>query len=214
MEPLALPLPVILDEPRQAVQPRALVRWADLWWGTFAATLVPVSLIWDFSWESTIGVDRFWSPPHLATHLGVWLSGLLGLRLVLAFTLARRRGGSAAGISLGPLSGPAGAWILLWSALELQAAFLFDSWWQQAYGLGAGLWHPPQILKATGFFSLLFGALMLCCGARTQRASAPRARPATLFLNWHGGLLLALCTLVMTMTNYPNLQHTASFYLV
>ena len=37
---------------------------------------------------------------------------------------------------------------------------------------------------------------------------------SALLLRWHGGLLLALCALVLIMTNYPNLQHTRSFYLI
>lgn len=139
------------------VDERASVRAFDLLWGTIAATLIPVSLIWDFSWESTIGVDRFWSPPHLATHIGVWLSGLLGARLVFVFTLARHRGAPECAVSIGGLCGPSGAWILLWGAATVQVALLLDNWWQLAYGLGAGLWHPPQILKATGFFTLLLG---------------------------------------------------------
>src|SRR6267378_3034459 len=190
----------------------AAVRSIDLWWAAFAATLIPAGLIWDFSWESSIGVDRFWSPPHLATHIGVWLSGLLAVRLIFTFTLSRARGGSTAGVSIGRLCGPSGAWILLWGAVTLQAALLFDNWWQKAYGLSAGLWHPPQILKATGFFSLLFGAVVLCAGARSNGA-LPGRMPTRLLI-WHGGLLLTMCGVVLTMKNYPNWQHTASFYMI
>src|SRR5437773_1141450 len=136
MNGIALAKPVPLGESRTGAQELELIRPFDLWWAAFAATLIPVSLIWDFSWESTIGVDRFWSPPHLATHIGVWLCGLLGARLVLAFMFTRNRGGSAAGVNIGPLCGPSGAWLLLWGAMTMQAALLLDNWWQQAYGLG------------------------------------------------------------------------------
>jgi len=195
-----------------AVAERASFGVFDLWWVTLAATLIPVSLIWDFSWESTIGVDRFWSPPHLATHIGVWLSGLLGARLLFVFTLARHRGWPASGVSIGGLCGPSGAWILLWGAAAVQVALLLDNWWQQAYGLGAGLWHPPQILKAIGFFTLLFGGVVLWAGARSSGIAM--ARTATTLLVWHGGLLLTMCTVVLTMKNYPNWQHTAGFYKI
>jgi len=82
-----------ISTPRTSATPRATpsVTRLDLAWAVLACTAVPLSLLWDFSWESSIGVDRFWSPPHLATHVGVWLSGLLGLRLILRLTLARRR---------------------------------------------------------------------------------------------------------------------------
>src|SRR2546425_412611 len=109
---------------------RTRVRPSDLWWAVFAATLIPASLIWDFSWESTIGVDRFWSPPHLATHVGVWLSGLLGIRLLVGARRSRRRGERTLAVNLGPLCAPSGAWVLLWGAGLMQAAFLLDNWWQ------------------------------------------------------------------------------------
>ncbi|PYJ06729.1 MAG: hypothetical protein DME25_05855 [Verrucomicrobia bacterium] len=128
----------------------------------------------------------------------------------MAYTLARRRDGMATGVRLGPLCGPAGAWVLLWSALLLQAASLLDNWWQQSYGLGAGLWAPPQLLKAAGFFMLLFCGVMLCAGARASGAS----RMSAPLLVWHGGLLLTLCAVFLTMANYPNRQHAAFFYLV
>jgi hypothetical protein len=178
-----------------------------------AATLIPVSLIWDFSWESTIGVDRFWSPPHLTTCIGVWLCGLVGARLALIFTRAGHRGRSASGVNIGPLCGPSGAWILLWGAATMQAALLLDNWWQQAYGLGAGLWPPPQVLKATGFFTQLFGGVVLCAGARGQGV-ASRRTTATVLWCWQGGLLLTMCAVVLTLKNYPNWQHTAGFHKI
>jgi hypothetical protein len=198
---------------RDRVVGRELLRPMDLWWVALAATLIPVGLIWDFSWESTIGRDRFWSPPHLAIHLGVWLSGLLGARLVFAFTRARRQGGPDLGVRVGPWSAPSGAWLLLWGAAAMQVAFLLDNWWQQTYGLGAGLWHPPQILKAVGFFALLCGGMVLWAGARLSRSVQARA-PLAALPSWHGGLLVTMCAVVLMMTNYPNLQHAASFYLL
>ena len=179
----------------------------ELWWSAIAATLIPVSLLWDYSWESSIGVDRIGSPPHLATHIGIGLGGLLGLQLIAWLTLARKRGELADGVRLGPFCGPAGAWILLWGAAAFQCAFLFDNWWQQTYGLGAGLWHPPQILKATAFFAVLLGGIALSSAAKSRG----HLKLATAFLIWNGGLLLTLCALVLAMTNLPNVQHTAKF---
>src|SRR5258708_1197737 len=100
MNDIVLPRPLAIETQFAGAQRGAEVKSADLWWAAFAATLIPIGLLWDFSWESSIGADRFWSPPHLAVHVGVWLCGLLGGRLVLEFTLARRRGCPAAGVSL------------------------------------------------------------------------------------------------------------------
>ena len=200
------------NEPERTAGREASIGAVDLSWAAFAAALIPLGLLWDFSWECSIGVDRYWSPPHIATYAGVWLGGVLGAKLVVACTLAQRHGCAAQGVRVGPWRGPSGAWVLLWSAVLWQGASLFDGWWQRAYGLGAGLWHPPQILKAAGFFGELFGALMLC---RAARAGGCLSVAKGKWLSaWHGGLLVTLCALMLTMTSYPNLQHTGSFYLL
>src|SRR5262245_957749 len=51
-----------------------------------AAALVPISLLWDFSWESTVGIDLFWSWPHVATYLAVAFAGSIALTLVFTAT--------------------------------------------------------------------------------------------------------------------------------
>src|SRR4051812_25966889 len=88
-----------------------------------AAAGVPLSLLWDFSWESTIGIDRVSALPHTATYAAVALAGLAGL--MIAFRTTRD-----AGVRLGRCSAPMGAWLALWGALLFPAAFVFDRWWQ------------------------------------------------------------------------------------
>ncbi|HXZ84784.1 MAG TPA: hypothetical protein VEI82_04765, partial [Myxococcota bacterium] len=119
---------------------------------------VPLTLFWDFAWESTIGVDAFASPPHAANYAAAALAAAAALQLALAAT---RRG---EGIALGPVRAPLGAWITLWGALALVAALLFDRWWQASYGLTAGIWYPPQMAKALGYFALVAGAWMVWLG--------------------------------------------------
>jgi len=177
---------------------------ADLCYFAISATLIPVSLIWDFSWESSIGVDRFWSPPHLATYVGVWLNGLLAFGLLFRFSFSKTH--SASGVRLAGLYAPSGAWVILWGVMLVQATLLLDNWWQKTYGLGAGLWPPPQILKTIGFFSILIGGSLLRSAARSGDHASD------LFLSWYGGLLLTLAAVVLTMTNLTNRQHTAFFY--
>ena len=198
---------------------RASTTALDLVWAFVAGTAIPLSLLWDFSWESSIGVDRFWSPPHLATHTAVWLNALLSLWLIFKCTVARRADDEVAKINIGPLRGPSGAWVLLWSALLFEATIPLDLWWQRAYGLGAGLWPPPQILKTVSFFGMLFGSMLLAVARRNAGAAANDVRSSCNIFNelrvaWFGGLAVALCALILVMTNYPNRQHTAFFYLV
>src|SRR6266702_3698151 len=121
MNGIAVARPTACGVRTAAAQCRVQVQAFDLGLAALAATLIPVSLIWDFSWESTIGVDRFWSPPHLTTHVGVWLSGLLGIRLLVGARRSRRRGERTLAVNLGPLCAPSGAWVLLWGAGLMQA---------------------------------------------------------------------------------------------
>ena len=204
----------------------------ELWCAAIASTLIPIGLLWDFSWENTIGIDRFWSPPHLTVNAGVWLMGLLGVRLVAKFSRTRNRGEQEIGIRIGPLAAPAGAWIFLWGAALFQLALPLDNWWQQAYGLGAGLWHPPQILKAVSFVTILFGAMALSgtqsdlvTGAglsqpqhvleRSEplRLGQPRSNVSAFFI-WHSGLLLTIGAIFLTVESYANWQHGAWFYKI
>ena len=173
------------------------------WLATLAATLIPLSLIWDYSWETSIGVDRMWSPPHVATHLAVWLFAIIALTSLVCCTRAGQ-----GGIKLGPLRAPAGAWLLLWGVVAFETAFLFDNWWQLAYGLGAGIWHPPQILKAAAFIVLEIGVLALCRGARGFETN----RLAQLRFAWNAGMLLALICLMLGTALLANEQHAAPFY--
>src|SRR6476660_3224613 len=88
-------------------------RRKGLWLMLLGAAGIPLSLVWDYSWECTIGVDLFWGPPHSATYLAVFFAGLGAVSMI-------RKNGE--GVRLGPLSGPAGAWIGIWGALAFAAA--------------------------------------------------------------------------------------------
>ncbi len=199
-------------ETARPVAAGAVTSWLIYLWLLAGSTLIPVSLVWDFSWESTIGVDRFWSPPHVATHLGVWLSALLGARLVFDATWAARRGSAKIGVSIFRLRGLAGAWVLLWGGGVMLAAYILDAWWQKAYGLGAGIWTPPQLLKTVGFFALLLGGLMVLATARNANVLSSKVAP--LLLCWQGGLLVMMAAVVLSARNYPNWQHGAPFHLI
>lgn len=150
-----------------------------------AAVAVPLSLLWDLSWESTVGVDSLWAPPHLATYAAVTLAGFGAL------------GQFGVGVRLGKLRAPLGAWVALWGAVAFVAAVLFDRWWQAGYGLAAGIWHPPQLVKAVAFFAVAFGAWW--------------ARPRSAI---GGACVLAMIAVVTLAENFPNRQHAAFFHQI
>ncbi|MBS0659060.1 MAG: hypothetical protein JSR82_12535 [Verrucomicrobia bacterium] len=147
-----------------------------------AAAAVPACLLWDFSWESTVGVDLVWAPPHLALYLALACAALIALGTL-------RRSSPA----------PAGPGWVLWGALAYLAAHFFDRWWQSLYGLSAGVWHPPQMLKALAFVAVGYGAW------RAARADAAASALA-------GGALLALAAAMLLPSLLANRQRGAEFW--
>jgi hypothetical protein len=175
--------------------------------GAFA---LPVSLLWDFSWESTVGIDKFFAPPHVLTFAAMLMAAVGAAGLM--FFPARGTSALPGSIQLLRVSAPPGAWLVAWGALAFATAVLFDRWWQSAYGLGAGIWHPPQMLKATTFFATLAGVWFL--GSAAQRDSNPASAWAAWLFPFAGGLLLVLIAIVTITQSYPNRQHSASFHQI
>lgn len=179
------------------------------WILLLAAAGIPLSLVWDFAWESTVGVDPVWSLPHTANYLAVGIGGFAALGLLLA--TSRAGAARAGGVRLGGLHAPLGVWLVIWGAVAFVTAVWFDRWWQSSYGLAAGIWHPPQILKAVAFVALVAGAWLSALPRQNQ--SSPEINPgaALLFLT-AGGAVLALITVFTLTSIYPNRQHSAAFY--
>jgi hypothetical protein len=175
----------------------------------FAAALaLPVSLFWDFSWESTVGIDKFFAPPHVLTYVAIALA-TAGVVLLMRLD-SRSSALPPNAIQLGRVAAPPGGWMVAWGALAFVTAVLFDRWWQSAYGLGAGIWHPPQILKATAFFVTLTGVWLVGCAS--QEGTWSNGRWTACLFPLAGGLLLSLIGIVTITQSYPNRQHSAPFY--
>jgi len=156
-----------------------------------SAVAIPAALLWDYSWECTEGIDLFWSAPHLLLYAAVLIAAL---GACIAFR-------ANDGIRVGRIRAPLGSWLALWGAVAFLTATLFDRWWQTSYGLGAGIWHPPQILKAIAFITMVMGAWLCCLG-----------RPILFVLA--GGMILALTSVMTVVFGYANRQHGAGFYQI
>ena len=174
-----------------------------------AALGIPISLLWDFSWESTIGVDLVWAPPHLASYAVMALAG--GAVLALVASTSSCPVARLGAVRLGHCYAPFGGWMAAWGALAFPAAVLFDRWWQSTYGLAAGIWHPPQILKAAAFLAVVGGAALVAL-SRQNQARTGQTRGWAAVYAMTGGVVLALLTVMMMTSQYPNRQHTAPFY--
>ncbi len=164
-----------------------------MWGSLLAAAGIPLSLLWDFSWESTVGIDRVWAAPHVANYLAIALAGVFALVAAWA---------GEGGVRLGKWEAPLGAWVVIWGAFAFLTAFLFDRWWQAGYGLAAGIWHPPQLLKAVAFFAVTIGVWLIA------------AERCGFFFPAAGGVVLAMIGVVTLASNFANRQHSAPFYQI
>jgi hypothetical protein len=181
-----------------------------------------VGLLWDISWDASIGRDAFWSPPHIAVNFGAIAAWGAGAWLLVQATLTRH----PASVGVGKLRVPLGAGFVLWGGCALLAAGALDLWWSSAYGLFPDPWSPPQILVAAGIAAILTGTLLVGASRRNGRLPASAGKPGKtpelpaatfpeeLSLLWPAGLLLTFAAAATVQYNLPNLQRTALFYTV
>lgn len=171
-----------------------------------AVTAMVGGLLWDISWDGSIGVDSFWSPPHMATNFGAMAAGVFGLVLVLQ---ARGdSGGSRAARDSDDAAAARhtfGAGLAVWGAVCMVGFLIVDDWWGRSYGLHAERWSPPEILFTTAVTAILAGAV-IAAAASNRRAGWATA--------WLVGLAIAFAVAAMTPYSVPNLHRTATFYLV
>jgi len=196
---------------RGRVRPDA--SWIPLMLLLFSAIGIPASLIWDFSWESTIGVDLVWAPPHLATYAAILVGCIAAFGTMSHVGAVSGNSSTVRKVRVGGFLAPLGSWVVLWGGVAFVTATLFDRWWLASYGLVAGIWHPPQLLKATAFFAVLCGVWMVFLNEHNRRI--PRyGRLSRMGLSISGGMVLAMVEVMLLVQSYPNRQHAADFFQV
>jgi len=186
---------------------------ARIWIAVPASLAIVVGIIWDISWHLTIGRDSVFSPPHLAIYGGVLGLGALSAGLLARSTwLDRNEHDRAVGIA--GLRAPTGAWVCLWGVAAVLTAVLLDAWWHRAYGLDVTLVSVPHTILATGFMTLILGALMTVLTMQ-NRDEAPSRQGLQAALAILGGCMIV--TVTMTTTIYaarPNDMHSPLFHRV
>jgi hypothetical protein len=179
----------------------------------FGSACIPLGALWDISWHSTIGRDTFWTPAHLAIHLGGTLPGLICGWLVLKSTFWPQAGGQLPGIRLWGFRGPLGAWVTIWGAFVMLLSAPFDNWWHNAYGLDVKILSPPHTLLALGMYAVTVGALLLVLSWQNRLPAGQKSSASWLFL-FASGILVTMISIIITEYTFPNHQHTGSFYRV
>jgi hypothetical protein len=126
---------------------------------SLASLFTIIGVLWDISWHTSIGRDKFLSPPHILIYLGAIFAGLFSGIQVLWNSFYRKDDARAGQIRVwGIFYSSLGALFCIWGAIAMLTSAPFDNWWHSAYGLDVKILSPPHTLLALGMIFLQFGA--------------------------------------------------------
>jgi hypothetical protein len=174
----------------------------------FGAVCIPVGVLWDISWHSTIGRDTFWTPAHIVTYMGGLIPGLvcgfLALRTHFWGTTEER----AAAVTFWGFRAPLGAWVSILGCFMMLLSAPFDDWWHNTYGLDVQILSPPHAVLAAGMFNVALGVLLLMLSLQNRAADSGGQ---FLFI-FTGGVMIIMAAIFLTEWSFPNHQHGSRFY--
>ena len=176
----------------------------------FGVACIPIGVLWDISWHSTVGRDTFWTPAHMVTYLGGLIPGLtcgwIALKTHFWGTPRERE----AAVSFWGFRAPIGAWVTIWGAFTMILSAPFDDWWHNAYGLDVEILSPPHSVLALGMFAVGVGVLLLLTSVQ-NRSGATQTFESWMVIALFG-LLVIMAGVFLTEKGLPNLQRTGDFY--
>lgn len=179
----------------------------------FGVTGIPVGVLWDISWHSTIGRDTFWTPAHLCIHAGGLIPGLTCTFLILRLTFMGTATEKSAAVRIWGFHGPLGAWVVVWGNLAMLTSAPFDNWWHDAYGLDVEIISPPHSVLALGMYGVALGVLLLVLTWQNRASDREQAKAGFLF-HYVAGVLITMLAIMMTEETFPNHQRSGVFYAI
>src|ERR1044072_2319938 len=140
----------------------------------FGAVCIPLGVLWDISWHSTIGRDTFWTPAHMLTYLGGLVPGLTCGWLAIKTHFFGTPEARAESVSLWGFRAPLGAWVVIWGTFTMLLSAPFDNWWHNAYGLDVKILSPPHTVLAVGMLSVALGIIFLMVSWQNRTGQSHR----------------------------------------
>ncbi|TDE52828.1 hypothetical protein E1295_17965 [Nonomuraea mesophila] len=134
-------------------------------------------MVWDIQWHYDVGPDTFFTAPHLVLYSGSAIAGIASLAVVLATTMAERRGrpvdpavgGAAVGVFGRTFAAPIGYLVSGVGAALFLVYGLLDEWWHGLYGFDAVIESPPHIGFLLAITLTMAGAVMVSAAALDRR---------------------------------------------
>lgn len=146
---------------------------------TLAALLSAVGVLWDISWHSSVGRDRFLTPPHILIYLGAIFGGVFSVIQVLLNTFKTPAESKGLFVKVwGIFYSSLGSMFCIWGAIAMLTSAPFDNWWHSAYGLDVKVFSPPHALLLLGIFFLEFGG----CVCISKYLNLASSKDKSLFL--------------------------------
>jgi hypothetical protein len=141
------------------------------------AAMSLTGMVWDIQWHNDVGPDTFFTAPHLVLYAGSAVAGIASLVVVLATTMADRRGrpldaavgGAAVGVFGRTFAAPIGYLVSGVGAALFLVYGLLDEWWHGLYGFDVVIESPPHIGFLLAITLTMVGAVMVSAAALGQK---------------------------------------------
>jgi hypothetical protein len=172
---------------------------------------------WDIQWHALIGRDRTLIPPHIMMLTGITICGIAALVVIITETIWARRYPSMAKQFTrfaGLFSGPLGAYIVGYAALNAAVAFPLDTYWHTLYGIDVSLWAPFHIMIISGMALMAFGSVyMLASAAHVAERLHARKAERSAYIGMIGAFAasLSLFTILVAEGSSPDRSISLGF---
>ncbi|HEX6483473.1 MAG TPA: hypothetical protein VF043_31895 [Ktedonobacteraceae bacterium] len=177
-----------------------------------------VGTSWDIQWHALIGRDRTLIPPHEMMLTGITLGGIAALTVIITETIWARRYQSMAKQFTpfaGLFSGPLGAYIVGYAALNSAVAFPLDTYWHTLYGIDVTLWAPFHIMIISGMALMAFGSVyMLASAAHLAARLHARKAERSAYLGMIGAFAASLSLFTLLVAEGSGLDRAVSLGFV
>ncbi len=212
LQPTAALAPESAAKPAAApTQVQRLPVWA--WVLMFSVFCIPLGVLWDISWHSTIGRDTFWTPAHIVIYMGGAIPGMVSGWIAFRTHFFGTPEEKAGAVSLWGLRAPIGAWLAIWGSIGMLTSAPFDDWWHNAYGLDVKILSPPHTLLAIGMYAVAFGVLIQMLSWQNRLTGRDSKLAGTFFL-LTAGVMLNMLTIFLTEKSQPNHMRSSGFFYI